>query len=49
VPEEGGRPGLSEQLHESGNLRAEMTALSALAPATAPETGLVRQDNEDAA
>ncbi len=26
-----------------------MTALSALAPATASETGLVRQDNEDAA
>jgi hypothetical protein len=34
----GGRPGLPGQGHESGNLRAEMTALSALAPATAPET-----------
>ena len=36
--EGGGRPGLPGQGHESGNLRAEMTALSALAPATAPET-----------
>jgi len=36
------RLGLPGQGHESGNLRAEMMALSA------PATGLVRQDNEDA-
>ena len=49
APEGGGRPGLPRHGHESGNLRAEMTALSALAPATVSETGLVLQDNEDAA
>jgi hypothetical protein len=37
------------QGHESGSLRTEMTALSALTPAAASETGLIQQDNEDAA